>query len=135
MSDLQTNQKMQKPEILLVEMDDETRPLLRQNLMIAGFEVIISLDEADAIARMQNQTKYPDLILLNQVGDSIENFLKMGLRLRSQLAFPAQTPIVVIADRFEEALSGQNQQVGANEYVTYPADAQQLMDLLHQLCD
>ncbi|MFE4108073.1 hypothetical protein [Almyronema epifaneia] len=126
---------MQKPEILLVEMDDETRPLLRQNLMIAGFEVIISLDEADAIARMQNQTKYPDLILLNQVGDSIENFLKMGLRLRSQLAFPAQTPIVVIADRFEEALSGQNQQVGANEYVTYPADAQQLMDLLHQLCD
>ncbi|NEQ33648.1 MAG: hypothetical protein F6K04_22070, partial [Leptolyngbya sp. SIO4C5] len=71
-------------QILLVEMDDETRPLLRHNLENEGFDVIVTLEEKDAIARMKDATDVPDLILLNQVNSSANGFIEMGLRIRSQ---------------------------------------------------
>jgi hypothetical protein len=37
--------------ILLIEQDDETRPLLVRNLSNAGYQVIVALDEEGAIER------------------------------------------------------------------------------------
>ncbi|WP_346290688.1 hypothetical protein [Sphaerothrix gracilis] len=122
------------PQILLVEMDDETRPLLRHNLENEGFDVIVTLEEKDAIARMKDATDVPDLILLNQVNSSANGFIEMGLRIRSQLNFSESMPIVVIAEHFAKELTGQNQQVGNYEYIAYLEDGQQLIDLLTQLC-
>lgn len=122
------------PQILLIEMDDETRPLLRHNLENEGFDVIVTLEEKDAIARMKDATDVPDLILLNQVNSSANGFIEMGLRIRSQLNFSESMPIVVIAEHFAKELTGQNQQVGNYEYITYLEDGQQLIDLLTQLC-
>ena len=129
-----TNFEAKASQILLVEMDDETRPLLRHNLENEGFDVIVTLEEKDAIARMKNATDVPDLILLNQVNSSANGFIEMGLRIRSQLDFPESMPIVVIAEHFAKELTGQNQQVGNYEYITYLEDGQQLIDLLTQLC-
>ncbi len=38
------------PTILMIELDDDTRPLLKQNLRNQGYRVIEALQEEDAIA-------------------------------------------------------------------------------------
>ena len=40
--------------ILLVEPDDEARPLLAKNLTNRQYQVIVTLNEADAIARSKS---------------------------------------------------------------------------------
>ncbi|WP_255527324.1 MULTISPECIES: hypothetical protein [Trichocoleus] len=40
----------------------------------------------------------------------------------------------MIAERYSVDLEGKDMQVGDREYVSYPEDGQQLMDLLQKLC-
>ena len=122
------------PTILLIEQDDETRPLLMYNLRSQGFRAIVVLEEEDAIERMTGKNACPDVILLNQVKLSIDEFINMGRRIRRAAGFPCRTPIVVMAERFGVDMEGKDVLVGESEYVTYPEDAQQLMNLLHRLC-
>lgn len=129
-----TEKQASQPKILLIEQDDETRPLLIENLRNKGYRVIVTLEEEDAIERARgNGRGYPDLILLNQVGQSIEVFLEIGQRIRQRAGLPNRTPIVVVADRFEADMEGKDIQVGESEYVSYPEDGQQLLNLLRRL--
>ena len=122
------------PTILLLEQDDQTRPLLMYNLRSQGFRAIVVLEEEDAIERMSGKNVCPDVILLNQVNLSIDEFINMGRRIRRAAGFPCRTPIVVMAERFGVDMEGLDVLVGESEYVTYPEDAQHLMNLLHRLC-
>lgn len=123
-----------QPTILLLEQDDDTRPLLKYNLNRQGYRVIMVLDEEDAIERVRDGRDYPDLILLNQVGSSPEECANAGRRIRQRAGLPGDTPIVVMAERYGEDMEGQDVRVGEYEYVTYPEDGQQLIDLLYRLC-
>lgn len=120
--------------ILLLEQDDEVRPFMITNLRNAGYHVIVALDEEGAIERAIGGRKSPDIILINQVKLSIEEFINMGRRIRQGAKLPSHTPIVVIAERYGEDMEGKDVKVGRSEYVTYPEDAEQLMNLLHRLC-
>ena len=122
------------PTILLIEQDDQTRPLLMYNLRSQGFRAIVVLEEEDALERMSSKNVCPDVILLNQVKLSIDEFINMGRRIRRAAGFPSRTPIVVMAERFGQDMEGLDVLVGESEYVTYPEDGQQLMNLLHRLC-
>ncbi len=64
------------PTILMIELDDDTRPLLKQNLRNQGYRVIEALQEEDAIALARGLRDRPELILLNQVKLSIDEFLR-----------------------------------------------------------
>jgi len=64
------------PTILMIELDDDTRPLLKQNLRNQGYRVIEALQEEDAIALAHGVRDRPELILLNQVKLSIDEFLR-----------------------------------------------------------
>ena len=120
--------------ILMVEPDDETRPLLKYNLKSQGYRVIAALDEEDAIERMMGKFHCPDLILLNQFGQSIEETVDVGRRICMISGLPKDIPIVIVAERYGTDLEGKDVQVGDREYVSYPEDGQQLMDLLQKLC-
>jgi DNA-binding response OmpR family regulator len=122
------------PRILMLEWDDDTRPLLKQNLCNQGYRVIVALEEEDAIALARGGRKCPELILLNQVKLSIDDFINMGQRIRQGAELASGTPIVVMAEQYGEDMEGKNVKVGESEYVTYLEDAQQLMNLLHCLC-
>lgn len=122
------------PTILLIEEDDETRPLLRHNLKSQGYRPIVALSEEDALERIDGRHDDPDLILINQFDRSIEEVLNMGRRIRQERGLLSYTPIVVIAERYGEDMEGKDVQVGESEYVTYPEDGQQLMNLLQRLC-
>jgi DNA-binding response OmpR family regulator len=58
-----------QPIILLIEDDDETRPILRRNLQKDGYRVLLALDEADALDRLAGDAQVrADLILIDLVG-------------------------------------------------------------------
>ena len=128
------NETYTPPTILLVEEDDEVRPLLSQNLRNQGYHVVVALNEADAIERTKGGSFCPDLILLNQVGRSIEEYTVMGQRICESAGIGNQTPIIVMAEQYGADMEGKDVQVDDTEYVTYLEDGQQLMNLLHRLC-
>ena len=119
--------------ILLIEQDDETRPLLKQNLHTLGYSVSNELDEVGAIERIRGSQVKPDLILINQIQQTTEASVSMGRRIRRDSDLLEQTPIVIYVDEFEPELQGQNIQIGQYEYVTYPEDGEQLFSLISQL--
>ena len=122
------------PTILIIELDDDTRPLLKHNLRSKGYRVIEALQEEDAIALARGERDCPDLILLNQVNLSIDEFINMGRRIRQGAELPSSTPVVVTAERYGADMEGKDVKVGESDYVTYLEDAQQLMNLLQRLC-
>jgi DNA-binding response OmpR family regulator len=122
------------PTILMIELDDNTRPLLKHNLCGWGYRVIEGLQEEDAIALARGVRERPNLILLNQVNQPIDEFINMGRRIRESAELPSSTPIVVMAERYGEDMEGKDVKVGESEYVTYLEDGKQLMNLLLYLC-
>ncbi|KAB8320636.1 hypothetical protein SD81_003455 [Tolypothrix campylonemoides VB511288] len=122
------------PTILMMELDDDTRPLLKLNLSNWGYRVISALQEEDAIALARGACDRPDLILLNQVNLPIDEVLNMRRRIRQGAELKSSTPIVVMAEQYGEDVEGKDVKVGESEYVTYLEDGQQLMNLLHRLC-
>jgi CheY-like chemotaxis protein len=128
------NETYTPPTILLVEEDDEVRPLLSQNLRNQGYHVVVALNEADAIERTKGGSFCPDLILLNQVGRSIQEYAVMGQRICKSAGIGSHTPIIVMAEQYGTDMEGKDVQVDETEYVTYLEDGQQLINLLHRLC-
>lgn len=122
------------PTILMIELDDDTRPLLRLNLNNWGYRVISALQEEDAIALARGVRDRPDLILLNQVNLPIDEVLNMGRRIRHGAELHSSTPIVIMAEQYGEDMEGKDIKEGESEYVTYLEDGEQLMNLLHRLC-
>ncbi len=119
--------------ILLIEQDDETRPLLKQNLHTLGYAVADELDEIGAIERVRGSQTKPHLILINQIQQPTDAAVNMGRRIRREAGLPENTPIVVYVDDFEPELQGQDIQVGDHEYITYPEDGEQLFNLISRL--
>lgn len=122
------------PTILLVEPDDNVRPILKENLLNWGYSVILVLDAADAIQRIRGSSEPFHLILLNQFERSIDSFIEIGRDIRQCANLSSRIPILIMAERYGVQLAGQDIQVGESEYVTYLEDGQQLRNLLHKLC-
>ncbi len=87
-----------------------------------------------ALERISAKNACSDVILLNQVNLSIDEFINMGRRIRRVAGGLCCPPIVVMAERFGQDMEGLDVLVGESEYVIYPEDGQQLMNLLHRLC-
>lgn len=122
------------PCIFVLESDDDVRPTLKYNLQHWGYNVVMAIDEEDAIQRAQRGQEQFDLILLNQCGQSIETLLAIGRQIRQSSEFHRHIPILVIAEDYGTDLEGQDIQVGNNEYIAYLEDGQQLKSLLQRLC-
>lgn len=128
------NETYTPPTILVVEEDNEVRPVLSQNLRNHGYHVVAALDEADAIERTHNGHLRPDLILLNQVGRSIQEYTIIAQRICLSAGLASDTPIIVMAEQYGADMEGKDVQVQDSEYITYLEDGQQLINLLHHLC-
>jgi DNA-binding response OmpR family regulator len=122
------------PTILVVEPDDDVRPLLRNNLHRQGYRAIMTLDEEDAIARARGDSDRPDLILINQYRQPLDKAIHIGRRIRQDAGLPSDTPIVIMAERYGEDMEGKDIKVGESDYVTYLEDGEQLINLLQRLC-
>lgn len=124
----------EKPTILLIEEDDETRPILKESLIRYGYLVLLALDEEDAIGRVDGGQVKADLVLINLVGRSVGDTLQTGRRIREHAKFNSQTPLVVMAEKYDKDLEGTDVNVSGNDWIFYLGeDLDQIQNLLHQL--
>jgi DNA-binding response OmpR family regulator len=121
------------PTILVVEEDDDTRPILRHNLINDGFRVLLALDEDDALDRVDGENVHADLILINLVKKTPEEVLSIGRRIREHAKYDGKTPLVVIAEKYSKEQEGTDVNIAGNDWITYLEDHDQLPNLLHRL--
>ncbi len=89
--------------ILLIEEDDEARPVIRHNLRRAGFDVLVAVDELTARDWLSAGDARANLILVNLVGKTTEEALEAARRLKRGSALVGSTPVVVIAEKYGTA--------------------------------
>lgn len=119
--------------ILLIEEDDDARPVIRQSLHRAGFDVLVAVDEASARDWLQAGHARADLILVNLVGRTTEEAFAAARRVRRLNALDGSTPVVVIAEKYGGDLEGTDVREGEGEWVTYMQDSAQLHQLITRL--
>jgi DNA-binding response OmpR family regulator len=119
--------------ILLIEEDDEARPLIRHNLRRQGYDLLVAVDEASALNWLSAGGANADLILVNLVGQTTDAALAAGRRVRAHHGLDGSTPLVVIAERYDEMLEGTDVRAGAGEWVSYMGDSGQLHALISRL--
>jgi DNA-binding response OmpR family regulator len=122
-----------RPTIFLVEEDDDTRPLIRQNLTRLGYRVLIAIDVEDAMERVSGGHVDADLILVNLVGRTIDEALELGQRICKHANFDGATPLVIMAEKYGSDVEGTDVNVGGNDWISYLEDPDQLPNLLARL--
>jgi DNA-binding response OmpR family regulator len=119
--------------IMLIEEDDDARPIIRQSLRRAGFDVLVAVDEASAHDWLAAGCGRADLILVNLVGKTTDEAFEAARRVKRQSALGGSTPVVVIAEKYGDGLEGTDVRVGEGEWVTYMEDSTQLHELIARL--
>ena len=127
------NTEQEQATIFLVEEDDDTRPVLKQNLQRDGYRIALALDEEDALERISGGSVRADLVLINLVGRSPEDVLSIGRRIREHAKYDGHTPLVVLAEKYGADVEGTDVNVGGNDWITYLEDHDQLKNLLARL--
>lgn len=122
---------MSQSTIFLLEDDDDTRPLFERVLEHKGYNVLLAIDEKDALKRAGDGLVKSDLVVVNLVGKSEEETLNVGNQLREKAN--RNIPVVVIAAKYNQELEGTIRQAGENEYVVYLGAGEELFDLLSRL--
>ena len=106
--------------ILIVEDDPALAEVVRDNLVVDGFDVTVARngDEAIDISR----ASVPDLILLDVMLPGVDGFKLCGL-LREN----GRVPIIIVSARGQKADKLHGLHVGADDYVTKPFDMEELV--------
>ena len=119
--------------ILLIEEDDDARPIIRHNLRRAGYDVLVAVDEASARDWLEAGRARADLILVNLVGKTTEEAFAAASRVKQLTVLDGSTPVVVIAEKYGDGLEGTDVREGEGEWVTYMEDSTQLHELIARL--
>lgn len=128
------SEQRKQPSIFLIEEDDDTRGPPMQNLRRAGYHVIVSIDEDDALERVGGGHVHADLILVNLVGKSVDEALSVGRRVREHAKYDGQSPLVVMPEKYGKDVEGTEANVSGNDWVFYLGEEpDQLQNFLNRL--
>jgi two-component system KDP operon response regulator KdpE len=106
--------------VLVVEDDRNIVDLLQANLLVRGFDVIVSRTGADALDRVRNQPI--DLVLLDLMLPGLDGFdLCRDIRAESSVG------IIVVSARRDEQDKVRALNVGADDYMTKPFGVDELL--------
>jgi CheY-like chemotaxis protein len=135
MSEETSSHKTAQPTVFLVEEDDNARPLLTNRLRQLGYRLLVAADLEDALDWMSGEgVIHADLVLINLVGKTPEETLRIGRRLRKHAKYDGVTPLVVMPESVPKELAGTDDSVGDNDWVCYwDDDSNQLEELLARL--
>ena len=122
---------MSERTIFLLENDNDTRPIFKKVLQDNGYNVLLAVDEEDALQRVNDGFVKSDLLMVNLLGKSEEEMLNFGNLLREK-AKP-NIPLVVVAAKYDEELDGTIKKAGENAYIIYLGEGDELLDLLSNL--
>lgn len=134
MSEESNSHIKERPTIFLVEEDDNVRPLLTTKLRQLGYRLLVTADLEDAFEWVSAEGMvHADLIVMNLVGKSPEESLRLGRRLRVHAKYDGITPLIVMAEKFPQELEGTNDNVDGNDWICYYGGSNQLEALLFRL--
>jgi DNA-binding response OmpR family regulator len=122
---------MNQATIFLLENDDDTRPLFKRVLEENGYNVLLAIDETDALQRTGDGMAKSDLLIINLLGKSETEMLNFGRELKAKANL--NMPFIVVAAKYGEELQGVIKQVEEKEYIIYLEDAEELFDLIARL--
>lgn len=122
-----------RPIIFLIEEDDDTRQLIRENLRREGYQVLLAVDEEDAMQRVSEGQMNVDLVLINLVDKPVNEVLEIGKRICEHAKFDGHTPLVIMAEKYGRDVEGTDVNVAGNDWITYLEDPEQLPNLLDRL--
>jgi len=111
------------PKILIAEDEPHLREVLRFQLENAGYDVIEASDGEQAVE--QAHQHQPDLLLLDVMMPHLDGY-EVCRRLRSSFT-TRQIPIIMLTAKTAESDRIQGLEGGANDYVTKPWQARELM--------
>jgi PleD family two-component response regulator len=103
--------------IFLIEEDEETRRPLVSNLRGYGYRVVVAVDEGDALEKVGGVEA--DLVLVNLVGKTADEVLRVGRRVRQHARYNGRTSLVVMPEKYDKALEDTEVNVGGSEWVFY----------------
>jgi DNA-binding response OmpR family regulator len=128
------DQRRERLCIFLIEEDDDTRPVLKQNLQRHGYRVLVALDEEDALERVGDGVTHADVVLVDLVGKSAEVALEVGRHVRERAKYDGQTPLVVMPEKYGKSVEGTEVNVEGNDWILYLGEEpDQLRNLLRRL--
>jgi CheY-like chemotaxis protein len=112
-----------KRKILVVDDDPDLRRLMSLVLQMGGYEVVAASNGNEAL--MKVRLEQPNLVLLDIMMPEIDGF-ETCRRLR-KLPEGARLPVIMLsaADQVTDKVKGLK--VGANDYITKPADSRELI--------
>ena len=113
-----------RPKILVVEDDLSLAQILRDNLVVDGFDVESAAHPDQALALYRSFV--PDLVLLDVMLPDLDGF-ELGRVLRHG----GKTPIIIVSARGEKADKLQGLRLGADDYITKPFDMEELVARIH----
>lgn len=112
--------KVKGKRILVVDDELPIQRILRKNLMMEGYDVLVATDGKQAIE--MTRLHQPDLILLDlHLPGEID-----GLGVCSQVRQWTQTPIIVLSAITEERQKVRALDLGADDYLTKPFGNEEL---------
>lgn len=118
-----------RPNILLVDDDQEIRERMKRFLEELGYDVELGTDEGDSLRMISGDHRTVKLILLNQRMLS-DDALSAGRRIREHVNVANSAPVVVLPFEFRNELEGTDENMGGRDYKSYMTSEQQLEDLL-----
>jgi DNA-binding response OmpR family regulator len=109
-----------RPRILIVEDDSSLAQILRDNLLVDGFEVEWAAQPDRALGLYRSFA--PDLVLLDVMLPDLS-----GFELARILRRGGKTPIIILSARGEKTDKLTGLRLGADDYITKPFDMEELV--------
>ncbi len=106
--------------ILVVDDERQITRMLRAALQSSGYEVAVAQNGLEALERIQEQP--PDLIITDLAMPEMN-----GVELTQAIRRSAETPIIVLSVRDNEAMKVRALDQGADDYVTKPFNMPELL--------
>ena len=109
-----------RPRILIVEDDSSLAQIVRDNLLMDGFEVECASQANHALKLYRSFV--PDLVLLDVMLPDLSGFELAGV-----LRHGGKTPIIILSARGEKTDKLTGLRLGADDYITKPFDMEELV--------
>ncbi len=111
---------MSKPVVLVIEDERRYRELLELNLVRRGYSVRLAPDGLAGLNLLERDA--PDLVLLDLMLPDLDGY-EVCRRIREY----SQVPIIMLTARAEEAQKVRGLRLGADDYITKPFGADELL--------
>jgi len=116
-------------KILVVEDDPSALRLIQYTLQYEGYEVLTATNGLAGLKKAQNEE--PDLVILDVMLPGMDGF-EICHRLRGEPQ-TADLPILMLSAKAQEADKITGLKVGADDYVTKPADTAEIIRRVERL--